>query len=178
MKHTNNTQTAFLIAAMFLIALFSGETSAQKQDSGTKDSPTVSANAKIIEDKLEQFLKKSGEYTKLGDHVWTKPSQGKSIGKFDLLVFFNPDGGEVGVLVVIAEKKNIKLSQDLLYKILNFSAARVKVGITGNGDLVLGIDMSGRLMDWQEFNEATEKVVAATDKLYTKISGDLTSSTK
>jgi hypothetical protein len=178
MKITMNTKTTFFIAAMFLIALFSSEIYAQKQNSESKSSSTTSANTKIIEDKLEQFLKKSGGFTKLSDHFWTKPSQGKSIGKFDLLVFFNPDGGEASVVVIIAEKKNIKLSQDLLYKILNFSAARVKVGITDNGDLVLGIDMNGRLMDWQEFNDVTERVALAAGKLHGQISKDLISSPK
>jgi hypothetical protein len=176
MKFTKNTQTAFLIAVMFLIALFSREASAQEQDSATKDSSAVAANNKIIEDKLEQFLEKSGGYTKVGEHIWTKPSEGQSIGKYDQLVLFNPNGGEASVVVIIAEKKNIKLSQDLLYKLLNFSASRVKVGITGNGDLVLGIDMNGRLMDWQEFNDITERVASAANKLHERISGNLTSS--
>ena len=178
MKFTKNTRAAFFTAAMFLIALFSLQVSAQEKNGGLKSASTTSANSKIIEDKLVQFLKKSGGYTKLADYVWAKPSQAQSIGKFNFVVFVAPDTDEVTVFVIIAEKKNIKLSQDLLFKLLNFSASRENVQITDSGDLTLGIGMNGRLMDWQEFNDVTERVAFAADKLHERISKDLISSPK
>jgi len=180
MKFTKNTQTAILIATMVLIVLFSGPVSAQKKDSETKSSSTVSANAKNIENKLAQFLKKSGGFTKVIDNMWTSPFEGKSIGKFDVEVFSSASIGSdlILVSVTIAEKKDIKLSQDLLYKLLKFSADRVQVTITSNGDLIVESDINGRLMDWQEFNEAVQQLASAADLLHDQIKKDLTSTPK
>jgi hypothetical protein len=176
MNLTKNTHLAFLAGAMFLAPFFYAQANAQ--GTAKTGNSVQSAEAKNTDIKLAQFLEKSGGFAKISDVVWTKPSEGKSIGKYNTLVFISPDRGQAAIVVKVAETKNIKLSKELLMKLVTFSAQSVKVGMTEDGDIVIAGEMSGRLMDWQEFSDVNTRVSEAADKLYSKISGDLVSGSK
>ncbi|MDX2242079.1 MAG: hypothetical protein NW224_15445 [Leptolyngbyaceae cyanobacterium bins.302] len=134
------------------------------------------AQPKQIGAKIAQFLQQAGgSYTKVSETVWKVPYEGKSLANFDVMVITVPEADLVVSGVVVAEKKQLKLSQDLLYKLLKFnnSADRVKVGIDDDGDLFIRIETSGRTLDLEQFKADTEQLAAATDELHRQIKSSL-----
>lgn len=162
-KLSNNMRVVLLIIAMLFISLFSQQISAQNQK----------VDIKSINSKIAQFLEKEGNYTKVSDGVWTVPYRGKSIKNIQVLVGTDAEIELVIMSVTVAKKKEIPLKQDLLYKILRFSADQVKVGIDDRGDLFLQAEINARLTDYKEFSEVINQVAAAADLLHGQIKNSL-----
>ena len=59
---------------------------------------------------------------------------------------------------------------------LNGELDRVKIGIDGEGDTFVRIDLSVRRMDEEEMKENIEQVAAATDVVYAAIKPYVTTS--
>jgi len=163
LKLTNIKKAVLLFVVLCFISLFSEQVSAQKQK----------VDSKTINSKIAQFLEKEGNYTKVGDGIWTVPYQGKSIKSIQVLVI---TGAEIELVIFVAKvanKKEIPLKPDLLYKILRFSVDQVKVVIDNDGDLMAQAEINARLTDYKEFNEVINQVAAAADQLHGQIKSSL-----
>jgi hypothetical protein len=136
----------------------------------------VNAEQKVITAKIGQLLEQSGySYTKVSDTVWSIPYQGKSLANFEVNVITIPDSDLFLIVALVAQKQNLKVSPDLLYKLLKFnhSVDWVKVAITDDGDLIVRIDIDGRTMDLKAFKDAIAQLAAATDELHGQIKASL-----
>lgn len=165
MKLISIKQAVLLIVVLCFILLFSQHISAQNKK----------ADSKNIKTKIAQFLEKEGTYNKVAEGVWMVPYQGKSIKNIEVLVITSADIELVIMAVKVAKKNEIPLKQELLYKILRFSADQVKVGIDDSGDLVLLAEINARLTDYKQFNEVINQVSAAADILHGQIKSSLVS---
>ncbi|OUL18003.1 hypothetical protein [Nostoc sp. 106C] len=167
-----------ILLLALLVHIFSTSTTAfaQQQKIGSSNLIAVTAEQKTIAAKIIQFLEQSKRsYTKVSDAVWTTPFKGKSFGDFDVTVITIPETDLLTMFVVVAEKKNLRLSQDILYKLLryNISADQVKIGIDNDGNLLVRADVNARIMDLKEFNDMLDQVAAATDEVHEQIKGSL-----
>ena len=120
--------------------------------------------------KVEQWLKQSGlNYTKAADNVWLVKSKGNALQDFNTLVATNE--GVVVIGVVMANKKDFKMSQDLLFKILklNHDYDFVKIGFDNDDDLFVRLERKVRTLDLEEFKACYSEVTVASDRLYTEI---------
>lgn len=165
------SMSLLLSAAFSLILLTSQQTTAQ-QKSAPKVKIATSAGTKNVAGKIGQFIEKGGgKYTKFSDTVWTVAYQGTSLKNFDVMVGTLPDTELFVMSVTIAKKKDIRLTQDLLYKLLQYNdmADYVKSGFDEEGNLFLRADLNGRLIDLQEFNAVIEQLAAASDDLHKQI---------
>ena len=161
-----------------LILVFAVQISAQQRNTGSKSRIPPPATAKSVTDKIKQFLEKENGYRKFSENVWSVPFKGKSLTNFDVIISKDPDSDLVIMMVILAEKKDLRLSQDLLYEILKFNdiADYVKAGIgEEDGDLFLRAEIRGRLMDLQEFQSVLEQIAAASDQLHKRVSSSLVS---
>ncbi|MEO7674207.1 MAG: hypothetical protein ABIU09_09050 [Pyrinomonadaceae bacterium] len=157
---------------VLFILLFAVQLSAQQPSANSKKRPSAVADAtRIVIGKINQFLKKQPGYSKVAPNIWTTPYNGKSLTDFK--VFVSPtEGGDLVIFVVeIAKSKEMRLSQDLLYKILKYNnlADQIKAGINDEGDLILRADINGRLMDLRQFQSVLAQVAAAADGLHGQI---------
>jgi hypothetical protein len=120
--------------------------------------------------KIEQWLKQSGlTYTKAGDNVWLVKSKGNALQEFNTLVAAYE--GVVVIGVVMANKKELKMSQDLLFKILklNHDVDFIKIGFDNDDDLFVRLERKVRTLDLEEFKACYTEVTAAADRLYTEV---------
>lgn len=120
--------------------------------------------------KLPELLEASGyNYTKAKENVWTIPFKGKSLTQFSVFVAYS--AGLVVVGAVPAEKRQLKVTPDLLHQLLKFNddLDRVKVAIDSDGDISVRIDSSLRVLDAEEFKAVVEQVAAAADEVYAGI---------
>lgn len=124
--------------------------------------------------KIVQMLEESGAgYAKAADNVWVAKFIGKQKAEIVVMVI-----GHENMLIlsgVIAEKKEFKVSPDLMMQLLrlNDQYDRVKVGIDGDGDLFVRIDLSIRVVDAREFKENLDQASAAADEIYGAIKAHL-----
>lgn len=166
-----------LLNVLLCVSLFTVTVSAQQNKTAAKNSKAV-VKAKNLQAKIGQFLEQSGgSFNKVADGVWTVPFQGKSLKNFNVIIATDAESETIVVFAVIAEKKNLRLSQDLLYNLLKYNHAvdKIKVGISEEGDLNVRIDENGRLLDLQAFKDTLEQTAAASDELYEQIKGSITS---
>lgn len=143
---------------------------------GSSNVVAVATEQKLIVAKIGQFLQQSKlSYTKVSDALWTIPYKGKSFDDFNVSLATVPETELFVMFVIVAEKKNLRISQDLLYKLLryNLSADQVKVGVDDDGNLMVRADVNGRTMDLKEFNDTLDQVAGATDEVYEQIKGSL-----
>jgi hypothetical protein len=130
-----------------------------------------SAAAKIARF-LEQF---GGPYTKASEAAWVVPFKGKTLSEFDVYIATSPDSSLLVMNVTIAKKKNLKLSQPLLYRLLKYNNAAdyVKVGFDDDEDLIVRVDLNVKTADFQSFKEVLEQVSAASDEVYAQVKPSL-----
>ncbi|MCC7309181.1 MAG: YbjN domain-containing protein [Acidobacteria bacterium] len=105
-------------------------------------------------------------FTKASDNVWTVPYQGKA--RKDIIVVASVAGDLITLFSVVAEKKDLKPSPEMLQKLLKFNADfdRVKVGIDKDGDVFVRIDLSIRVLDKDEMTVNVDQVAAAADDIF------------
>ncbi len=117
--------------------------------------------------KVTRLLNESKvSYTKLSETVWSVPFEGKQLK--DISVVISTADPIVVVFAVVAEKKDFKLTPELMQKLLrsNQDFDRVKVGIDKGGDIFVRVDLSTRLLDAEELKANVEQVSAAADEVY------------
>jgi hypothetical protein len=120
--------------------------------------------------KVEQWLKQSGlNYTKASDSVWLVKSKGNVLKDFNTLIATNE--GVVVIGVVMANKKDLVMSQDSLFKILkiNHDIDFIKIGFDNDDDLFVRLERKVRMLDLEEFKACYGEVTAAADTLFTGI---------
>lgn len=178
MKKSTNLKTSFLLA-LTLLLLFSFDAAAQPKKGAAKNQPATAA--KTNAGKITMLLDKSvGQYTKLSDTVWTVAYQGETIGDFDLIVATAPGTELVVISAILAKKKDLRVTEDLLYKLLQYNntADYVKVGFDDQDDLFLRAELNLRLIDQKEFKTVIEQVAAAASQLHEQISGSIKAESK
>lgn len=164
---------ALLVTAVVSVLPAAGSV-AHAQQPGSA-APATSPS-KDLQAKMTRFFEQFGStYTKVSEGVWTIPYQGKSLTDFRVIIATTPNSDLVVVAVVIAEKKNLKLSQDLLYKLLKYNNAadQVKVGFDNEDDLFLRAEVDGRTLDLEGFRTIVEQVAAASDQVHGQIRASL-----
>lgn len=117
--------------------------------------------------KIARLLNESKvSYTKQSETVWSVPFEGKQLK--DISVVISTADPIVVVFAVVAEKKDFKLTPELMQKLLrsNQDFDRVKVGIDKDGDIFVRVDLSARLLDVEELKANVEQVSAAADEVY------------
>ena len=119
--------------------------------------------------KVNELLTQSGyDVTRPSENVWLIPFKGDSLKDFKVILSTSGDGNLLVVFVVIAEKKEIKASADLWLRMLRFNDEldRVKVGIDGDSDAFVRIDLSTRTLDLDELKANIHQVAAAADEVH------------
>jgi hypothetical protein len=120
--------------------------------------------------KIGGFLKDSGyEYKQASESVWVINHKGKSVPNPQTLVIALEDFVIVGV--VVAEKENIQVTADSMFKLLHLAHNMdyIKVGIDDDGDLFVRSEVRTRAMNSTEFKDTVERVFSAADRAYTEI---------
>ncbi|MDX2039872.1 MAG: YbjN domain-containing protein [Acidobacteriota bacterium] len=120
--------------------------------------------------KIVQMLEDSGHtYGKSADNVWVVRFRGETLD--DIRVITSGHESMLFMLVVVAEKKDFKVTPELMMKLLrlNDDYDRLKVAIDDDGDMLVRIDLSLRVTDSQEFKLNVEQISAAADEIATAI---------
>jgi Putative bacterial sensory transduction regulator len=101
--------------------------------------------------------------------AWIIAAKGPAIGNYEVFVAVSGDIVVIGA--VAAKKSQIPLTPPVLQTLLrsNHDMDFVKVGLDGDGDAFVRIEISSRLLDAQEFKKIMDQVTAATDAVYTRI---------
>ncbi len=116
------------------------------------------------------LLEESGySYTKAADSVWAIAFEGKSLPKFNVIASTQED--VLVLFTIVAEKKNLRPTPDVMHKLLQLNGEldRVKIGIDKDGDLFVRVDLSIRVLDVRELKENVEQVAAAADVVFSAI---------
>jgi hypothetical protein len=114
-------------------------------------------------EKFEELLKQTGyAYRKTGDHTWVITRSGN---KGMILAATGSDFVVVGIIV--AEKKNMKPSADLYFKLLKMNDAEdyVKIGFDGDDDLFVRSEVHMQLADLEEIKGMLSRVESSADKI-------------
>ena len=120
--------------------------------------------------KVEQMLKQAGfNYKHVSDSVWVVKTKGKVLPEFDMLIAENQ--GVLVVGVVMLNKKNLKLSPDLLFKLLKLNHQKdyVKVGVDDDDDLFVRTELNLKRLEFEEFIIVFNTVVTLADTVYTEM---------
>lgn len=117
--------------------------------------------------KVARVLNDSGlTFTKQSATVWSVPFEGKKLK--DITVILSVSDDLLTVFSLIAEKKDLKLTPEILQKLLrsNEDFDRVKIGIDKDGDVFARIDLTIRVLDAAELKTNVEQVSAAADEVF------------
>ena len=151
----NKRLFATLLITVMIMAFFqfTGSATAQAQDS---DSVA-----------LEKLLNQTGyTYVKKSDTVWFLNATGKFLPKYSVIVtIYN---GVIVTGVVVAEKNDMQLTPDAMFKLLraNSTYDSVKIGLDKQEDLFVRIDLHNRGTDLQELKDTIKQVVLTGNAVY------------
>lgn len=119
--------------------------------------------------RVDQLLSQSGyEIKRPTANVWLIPFKGDSLKEFTVILSTSTNGNLLVIFVVVAEKKNINASPELWLRMLWFNDEldRVKVGIDGDSDAFVRIDLGTRTLDLEELKVNIKQVAAAADDVH------------
>lgn len=117
--------------------------------------------------KAARLMNDSGfTYTKASETVWTVPFEGKALKNITVAASVSDD--VLTVFAIVAEKKNVKATPEMMKKLLglNEQLDRVKIGLDKEGDVFVRIDLSIRILDKQELKENLDQVAAAANDVF------------
>jgi len=120
--------------------------------------------------KLAGILERSGyAYKKAADNIWVVNFKGNSLA--DVNVIVTSAEGLVVMAVVVAQKSTMKVTPEMMYKLLKLThnIDRVKIGFDGDDDLFVRSEVSARLFDLDEFKFDMQQVAAASDQIHAAI---------
>jgi len=145
------------INAIVVFCLFVGSTVVFAQDDNS-----------VAIDKL--FSQSGYPYIQKADAIWTIDFNGKSLPKYTLIITKTDD--IVVAFVTVAEKSNMKLTSEAMYKLLraNYNYDKVKIGLGRNDELCVRIDQNIRVTDLTEMKDNINQVVLAADELHALLS--------
>lgn len=129
----------------------------------------TSSNPQVVS-KLAQILERSGyPYKKAADNVWVVNFKGKS--KADIQVFVTSAENLIVMGTVVATKASMKVSPELMFKLLRIvhDIDRVKLGFDDDEDLFLRAEVSNKCFDVEDFKSSMDQISAGTDKVYAAI---------
>jgi len=124
--------------------------------------------------KLAQILERSGyPYRKAGDNVWVVSFKGKS--KPDIQVFVTSAENLIVMGTVVAAKASMKVTPELMFKLLRIvhDIDRVKIGFDDDQDLFLRAEVTSKCFDVDDFKSSMDQISAGTDKVYAAIKSSL-----
>src|SRR5215471_12573812 len=116
--------------------------------------------------KVSQLLEQSGySYSKDGDNLWTMNFRGKALGEFKVII--TSVESMAALLVVVAKRKELNPTPELMRTLLrmNDDFDKVKVVVDKDGDLLVRVDTTIRIMDLDELKANVEQVAAAADEV-------------
>ena len=137
--------------------------------------PRQSKSDAQVVSKLAQILERSGyTYKKAADNVWVVNFHGNSLTDID--VFVTSAENLVVIGAVVAPKKSMKVTPEMMHKLLRLAhdIDRVKIGLDDDEDLFVRSEVAARLFDLEEFKSDIEQVAAGTDKVHAAIKTYLT----
>lgn len=120
--------------------------------------------------KLAGILERSGyAYKKAADNIWVVNFKGNSLA--DVNVIVTSAEGLVVMAVVVAQKSTMKVTPEMMYKLLKLThdIDRVKIGFDSDDDLFVRSEVSTRLFDLEEFKFDMQQVAAASDQIHAAI---------
>jgi RAB protein geranylgeranyltransferase component A len=124
--------------------------------------------------KLAQILEHSGyTYRKAADNVWVVTFKGKS--KADIQVFVTSAENLIVMGTVVATKASMKVTPELMFKLLRIvhDIDRVKIGFDDDEDLFLRAEVTNKCFDVDAFKSTMDQISAGTDKVYAAIKAHL-----
>jgi hypothetical protein len=149
--------------ALLLTLLAATGAQAQTDKPAAPTAADKAATAKVL-----QLLESTGlGYSKAQENVWAIKYKGQQLAEFPVIVIYSQS--MLIYVSVVAEKKDYKLTPELMQKLLalNDDFDRVKVGIDNDdGDIFVRIDQTLRVVDEQEFKANLEQISAAVDETY------------
>jgi len=116
---------------------------------------------------INKLLSQSGyPYIQKTDAIWTIDFNGKSLPKYTLIITKTDD--MVVAFVTVAEKSDMKLTSEAMYKLLraNYNYDKVKIGLGRNDELCVRIDQNIRVTDLTEMKDNINQVILAADELH------------
>jgi hypothetical protein len=155
-----------VLTAVILLASMPMPTDATQQASVA----TQNSSAKI-----GQLLTASGyTFKQANDTVWSIDFTGKSLEKFKVILATNED--LVVIFAIVAQKRNIPLTTDLMSRMLRFDHDLdcVKVGLDNDGDAFVRTDLRVRVVDGQELKAAVDQIAASANEVYAGVKPYLT----
>jgi hypothetical protein len=120
--------------------------------------------------RIAQILEKSGyAYKKAADNVWVVNFKGKSMA--DIPVFVTSTENLIVMGAVIAPKSSMKVTPDMMFKLLRIvhDIDRVKIGFDDDEDLFLRAEVNAKCFDVEEFKSNMEQVSAGADQVHAAI---------
>jgi hypothetical protein len=143
--------------------------------SGTsaKTLPQTKADPQVVS-KLAQILERSGyPYKKAADNVWVVSFKGNS--KPDIQVFVTSAENLIVMGTVVAAKASMKVTPELMFKLLRIvdDIDRVKIGFDDDEDLFLRAEVTNKCFDVESFKSSMDQISAGTDKVYAAIKTSL-----
>ena len=117
--------------------------------------------------KIARLLESTGyTYSKGSNNAWSITFKGDVLPEFDLVISSQQD--VLVLFVLVAEKKAMRVTPELMHKMLmlNGEIDKVKVGIDKDGDAFVRIDLNLRVVDAQEFKENVNQLAAAADEVF------------
>jgi hypothetical protein len=108
-------------------------------------------------------------YRKTGEDTWVINYPGKATSNLQILVASGSDFVVLGV--VVAVKKDMRVTSDLMFKLLRLSHSvdYVKIGFDDDEDLFVRTEVKTKLLDAQEFKSNVEIVAAAAERVHSEI---------
>ena len=138
-----------------------------------KPFPQTKTDPQLVS-KLAQILERSGyPYRKAGDNVWVVSFKGKS--KPDIQVFVTSAENLIVMGTVVAAKASMKVTPELMFKLLRIvhDIDRVKIGFDDDQDLFLRAEVTSKCFDVDDFKSSMDQISAGTDKVYAAIKSSL-----
>lgn len=127
--------------------------------------PPPDQAVKTNRSRVVQLLEESGyNYSKSSDDVWVIPYNGNNLKEFNVVTVLEQH--LIVLVVIVAEKPQVKLSQEMMARALRLNEEfdRVKIGISESGNLFVRTDLSLRILDGRELKENIEQIAAAADE--------------
>ena len=142
--------------------------------SGAATTPAQVKTDPQVVAKLAQTLDKSGfPYRKATENVWVINFKDRSSADINVLVTSAENLIVIGA--VVAEKRAMKVSPEMMFKLLRLvhDIDRVKIGFDDDEDLFLRAELNSKCLDVPEFKSAVEQVSGGVDRVRTEIKSSL-----
>jgi hypothetical protein len=111
--------------------------------------------------------------------VYKVPFEGKAFPQFDVLVA--TVSNDLAVLIVsLAKKEEIKLTPELMHKLLrlNSDLDGTKIGINEKGDILATLELNLKGIELADFSAAIETLASGADEIYKEIKPNLIAGAK